>query len=183
MTGATDAPRRAVLVTGMSGAGKSTVLAELARRGHAVLDTDDDARYLRTAPPGPDEPDGPGERLWDEERVHALLDAHARDRHGPALLVVQGTVANQGRLYPRFAAVVLLTAPLDVLLARVATRTTNPFGKDPAERARIVADHADVEPLLRAGATHVVDTRAPVTVVADQVEAAARPGPPAPAPH
>ena len=29
-----------VLVTGMSGAGKSTVLAELERRGHRVVDTD-----------------------------------------------------------------------------------------------------------------------------------------------
>jgi len=28
-------------VTGMSGAGKSTVLAELARRGHAVVETDE----------------------------------------------------------------------------------------------------------------------------------------------
>jgi ATP-dependent phosphoenolpyruvate carboxykinase len=30
----------AVLVTGMSGTGKSSALAELARRGHRVVDTD-----------------------------------------------------------------------------------------------------------------------------------------------
>ena len=30
----------AILVTGMSGTGKSTVLAELERRGHRVVDTD-----------------------------------------------------------------------------------------------------------------------------------------------
>ena len=29
-----------MLVTGMSGTGKSTVLAELGRRGHRVVDTD-----------------------------------------------------------------------------------------------------------------------------------------------
>ena len=34
-------PVAIVLVTGMSGTGKSTVLAELARRGHAVVDTDE----------------------------------------------------------------------------------------------------------------------------------------------
>jgi len=32
---------RRVLVTGMSGTGKSTVLAELARRGFQVVETDD----------------------------------------------------------------------------------------------------------------------------------------------
>jgi dephospho-CoA kinase len=30
-----------ILVTGMSGAGKSTALAQLARRGHLVVDTDE----------------------------------------------------------------------------------------------------------------------------------------------
>ena len=34
-------PVEVVLVTGMSGAGKSMALAELAQRGHQVVDTDD----------------------------------------------------------------------------------------------------------------------------------------------
>ena len=152
----------AVLVTGMSGVGKSSVLAELDRRGHAVVDTDD---------PGWIELDAAtGEPLWRLDRVTALLDAD-RDGH----LFVAGTVANQGACYPWFDAVVLLTAPLDVLLARVATRSTNDFGKAAGERERIVADVAEVEPLLRRGATAVVDTREPLDdVVATVLRLAGR---------
>jgi dephospho-CoA kinase len=142
----------------MSGTGKSTVLAELERRGHRIVDTDVGGWVDESGP----------ERLWREERIAALLDGHA-----DGALFVAGTVANQRRFYPRFDAVVLLKAPADVLLERIATRTNNPFGKSEAERAAILRDLAEVEPLLRAGATAEIDTRAPVESVADVLEARA----------
>src|SRR3954447_14757519 len=95
-----------VLVTGMSGAGKSTVLAELARQGHPAVDTDHGGYIEEVHVPGQYFP----EPLWREDRMAALLDGHA-DGH----LFIGGAVANQGRFYPRFDAVVLLTAPLEVL--------------------------------------------------------------------
>jgi len=143
----------------MSGTGKSTVLAELARRGHDVVDTDEGAWCEEVG----------GERLWRAAPMEALLAEHAG-----ATLVVSGTVPNQGRFYDRFDAVVLLSAPLEVLLERVRTRETNDFGKRDAERARIVSDHAAVEPLLRAGATAEIDTRRPLHEVADELEGIAR---------
>ena len=149
-----------VLVTGMSGAGKSSVLEELARRGHTVVDTDHGALSEEVTLP-----DGRIEQRWREERVEELLDAHAG---GP--LFVSGTVPNQARLYPRFDAVVLLTAPLDVLLERVRSRTSNPYGKSDVQQAFIAADVAVVEPLLRAGATDEIDTRRPLSDVADELE-------------
>jgi shikimate kinase len=82
-------------------------------------------------------------------------------------LFVQGTVANQGRFYHRFDAVVLLTAPLDVVLDRLEQRTNNPFGKQPDERQQILSDIATIEPLLRQAATHVIDTTRGVSEVAD----------------
>lgn len=137
----------ALLLTGMSGAGKTSVLAELARRGFETMDTDDGSWITR---------DG-GEPLWDEPLMEGLL---SRPRPGP--LFVQGTVANQGRFYDRFDAVVLLTAPVGVILERLRTRTGNDFGKSPAERAKILRDITEVEPLLRAGSTHELDTRQPL---------------------
>ena len=47
-----------------------------------------------------------------------------------------------GKFYPRFDAVVLLSAPADVILRRVATRLTNDYGKSEAQRDLIVQDLA-----------------------------------------
>ena len=78
---------------------------------------------------------------------------------------MSGTVSNQGRLYPQFDAIVLLSAPEDVLLRRLDARTTNDFGKSTEERARISADLREVEPLLRATCTHELDATRPVAEV------------------
>jgi predicted ATPase len=50
--------RSVVLVTVMSGTGKSAVLDELARRGHRVLDTDDSGWIVQVDAPGGPEPGG-----------------------------------------------------------------------------------------------------------------------------
>jgi dephospho-CoA kinase len=144
-----------VFVTGMSGTGKSAALAELARRGHRVVDTD----Y------GGWTDEAGRERLWREDRIAALLDAH-----DSGALFVSGCVPNQGKFYPRFDAVVLLSAPAAVILGRVASRDTNDYGKSEAERELITRDLATVEPLLRAGATDEIDTRAPLDEVVDELE-------------
>ncbi|MHA0040799.1 AAA family ATPase [Deinococcus sp. PEB2-63] len=150
----------AVLLTGMSGAGKSATLLELARRGVRVVDTDADEwnEWVQAA-------DGP-DWVWRLDRLHALLD-----EVGSTSLVLAGCRSNQGALYPRLRAVVLLTAPLPVLLARVQDRA-NPYGRTEEDRARIAEHVAWVEPLLRRSATLVLDTaQLAVAQVADQVEA------------
>ena len=143
-----------VLVTGMSGAGKTTLLDALAARGHRTVDTDHDGWVLA---------DG----TWDEPRMAALLA-------GEGEVVVSGTVANQGAFYDRFEHVVLLTTPLEVLLERVRTRTTNPYGSTREQRDEIAGYVDTVEPLLRAGATLVLDGRRPVAELADVVEGLVR---------
>jgi dephospho-CoA kinase len=143
-----------VLITGMSGVGKSALLHELARRGYRTVDTDY-GDYHETVD---------GERRWREDRIAALL---ADD--GP--LFVQGTTRNQVVFYPLFDHIVLLSAPTDVLVERLTTRTTNPYGKDPAEVAETLDYLETVEPLLREAATLEVVTTVPVTQVADIVVA------------
>jgi shikimate kinase len=138
-----------VLVTGMSGAGKSTLLAELRTRGHLTVDTDDDGWVL---------PDG----LWDEARMSRLLGEQST-------VAVSGTVDNQVRFYDRFDHVVLLSAPLDVLLQRVASRIDNPYGRTPAQQAEIRRYVIQIEPLLRKGASVELDGRLPVQVLGDIV--------------
>ena len=158
-------PVAVILVTGMSGAGKSTALAELARRGHRVVDTDE-ADWSENVPLADKRRT---ERLWREDKMNVLLAEHVA-----GTLFISGCVSNQALFYPRFDAVVLLSAPVDTLLARVITRTTNPYGKASWERDEIVGNTAAVEPLLRAGATAEIDTRLPPDAVADELERIAR---------
>ncbi len=147
---------RRVLVTGMSGTGKSSALVELRRRGFDVVDTDEPGWTEWRADTG---------HVWDEKRLDELL---ARDRD--VSLFVSGTVSNQGRFYPRFDAVVLLSAPADVLLPRIESRTTNAYGKNADERQLILEHLAEVEPLLRATCTHEIDAARPLEdVVAELV--------------
>ena len=105
-----------------------------------------------------------GGYVWDERRIAALL---ARDEG--STLFVSGTVSNQGRFYPHFDAVVLLSAPPDVLLSRITTRTTNDYGKSIEERDLILRNLAEVEPLLRATCTHEVDATPPLDFVVEQL--------------
>ena len=149
---------RRILVTGMSGTGKSTALAELGARGFRVVDTDE---------PGWKEP-REGDLVWREDRMSELL---ARD-DGPTLFV-SGCVSNQGLFYDRFDAVVLLSAPSEVLLERIETRTSNPYGKDPAERELVLHHLATVEPLLRATATHELDASRTVDELVEELIAIA----------
>jgi shikimate kinase len=159
-----------ILVTGMSGTGKSSALAELGRRGYRVVDTDEPGwREYREYVEPCDEVHR-GEWLWVEEKIAGLLDSD----DGRSLFV-QGCVRNQAKFYDRFDAVVLLSAPAAVLLERIAVRTTNNYGKAPVERAMILDDLARIEPLLRASCTHELDASRPlVEVVGDLIAIASR---------
>src|SRR6476646_10985423 len=124
----------------MSGTGKSSALAELGRRGFRAVDTDEGDWTERSEPEGG--------YVWREDRISELLS----DECAP-VLYLSGTVSNQGRFYRKFDAVVLLSAPVEVLLERIAGRTTNDYGKSAEERDLILEHVAEVEPLLRATCT------------------------------
>ena len=139
-----------VLLTGMSGTGKSTVLAELQARGYETVDTDYEAWTLS---------DG----KWDEQRMAELLASTKR-------IIVSGTVENQGNFYQYFDHIVLLSAPLRILLERVKNRTNNSYGKTPEQQSQIAAYKQSIEPLLRQGTTLELDSQAPIEEIADCIE-------------
>ncbi len=149
---------RKILLTGMSGTGKSSALDELEKRGFEVVDTDEGGWSIWS-----DVEDG---YVWREDRIADLLG-----REGGRTLYVSGTVSNQGRFYPRFDAVVLLHAPADVLLRRIATRATNDYGKSSEELELVLRHLTEVEPLLRATCTHEIDATQPLDVVVAQLAA------------
>jgi hypothetical protein len=134
---------------------------------------DDDGRShwidLRTGRPAP--PPEPGDYrwgdldwVWNEERLQALLAADD-DRD----LIVAGTSQNQGKFYPYFNDIVLLSAPVEVIMDRLNRRASNPYGTTPRTQARVLEHIETVEPLLRAGAGHEIDTNRPLADVVGQV--------------
>jgi len=144
-----------VLITGMSGVGKSSVAAELSRRGFVAVDTDAEA-----AVEAPD-----GEWLWDEPRVEEALSRAI----GSQPIFIVGSASNQVRFYDRFNVIVLLTAPAALMIQRVRTRTTNPFGSSDEDRRKILADKAMFEPMIRRRADIEISTDQPLDMVVEAV--------------
>ena len=136
-----------VLLTGMSGTGKSSVVRELVARGYKAVDTDDGWCEVQ--------PDG--RQLWREDAIRELLATEDAD-----VLFVAGCEENQVPFHPQFDYIVLLSAPIATLMERIETRTNNSYGKTPEELSRFIEDAETVEPLLRTVATHEVQTTAPL---------------------
>ncbi len=154
-----------ILVTGVSGVGKSSVVVRLAELGHRAVDLDSDkwSEWVESPDGGPS-PSEPGQDwVWRVDRVRELL---ADD--GDGLLIVSGCSSNMGGFRDRFAGVVLLSVPAEVMAERLRHRTSNVYGKDPGELARSLEFKETVEPLLRRIADLEVDGTAPLEhVVAD----------------
>jgi len=150
-------------VTGMSGTGKSACLEILSWRGFRTVDTDTDEWSIWST-----QSNGPADWIWREEAIDALLSAYEDGQ-----LFDAGCKTNQGQFYSRFDHVVLLSAPADVILERVANRSTNPYGKNDEEKREILRYLSEIEPLLRLTATIEIDATAPLFDIVDKLQSLA----------
>ena len=118
----------AVQIAGCSAAGKSTVAAELARRGLVLIDSDDDPQLARFVDPDgavvAEKPTVPHlawlDRhgwAWDPACLDELIKAAA-----PSTLYVCGGADNQHELAGRFTQVFLLEIDQPTMLARLDAR-------------------------------------------------------------
>jgi shikimate kinase len=116
-------------------------------RGFLAIDTDyHDWCELSTE-------DGEPEWIWREDRMRRLL---LNPETLP--LFVSGCCSNQRKFYELFDLTVLFSAPLEVMLQRVTSRTSNPYGKTEQDRANIISNFEQIQPLLQKSADIEIDT-------------------------
>jgi len=148
---------RRILITGMSGTGKSSVIRALAARGLKAIDTDWNPEWECVGANG-------DEWIWREDRIRLLLD-----EQDASTLFVSACVSNQGLFYGRFDEVILLSAPESITVQRLASRTDNSYGKRPDEIADVLRYKATIEPMLRKAASAEIDTSIPLAEVVSRV--------------
>jgi dephospho-CoA kinase len=160
-----------VLLTGMSGTGKSTLIGALAARGYKAVDVDSDewSEWVEVEfkgdPASPESPVRPGrDWVWRENCIQELLSTEDAE-----VLFISGCAENMVKFYAQFNHIILLTVPAAVIIERLAARTTNPYGKHPEELTRVLGLVQTIEPKLRKAAGHVVDTSVSLDQVVDTV--------------
>jgi shikimate kinase len=155
-----------VLITGMSGTGKSAVARELTARGHRAVDLDTpewsewvDVDLSDTLTPGKGK-----DWVWQENQVRALLAEH---NHGT--LFISGCAENMERLFPLIDTIILLSAPIATIMKRLEARSFGGYGNTEEDRQKVHELIALIEPLLRESADHEIDTTRPVHATVDEI--------------
>jgi hypothetical protein len=165
----------AVQIAGCSGAGKTTIAAMLARRGLAAIDADDDPWLARSVDAAgnvvaeePEEPDfawlSRHSWAWDPGRLDELIQAAA-----PATLYVCGGADNQHELAGRFTQVFLLEIDEPTMLARIAARPDNGWGRIGDTREFLRRKLPEMQDRLRAAGAIPIDARQPLDQVVDAI--------------
>ncbi|MGW6007993.1 AAA family ATPase [Streptomyces sp. NPDC055210] len=164
-----------VWVTGNSGAGKSTVGGVLRARGYVALDADDDgfSRWIDRAsgevvvdPPDP-VPEGWLDRYgWAivRERVEVLVE-ESRSR----VAFLCGSAENEADVRDLFDLTVCLVVDEDTLRHRLATRTTNTFGRHPEELAAALKWNPLMQSIYESNGATVIDASRPLAEVVGRV--------------
>lgn len=154
-----------VLITGMSGTGKSSVIQELVARGYQAydLDTPEWSEWIDTDPSDMLTPTQGQDWVWREDRVRALLS-----KPGDGMLFISGCAENMEQLFPLIDAIILLSAPVATIMERLATRSTG-YGRVAEERRKVTHLISTIEPLLRKSADYEIDTRRPIHATVDEI--------------
>jgi thymidylate kinase len=165
-----------IYVAGISGAGKSTVCVELRRRGYDAHDSDleNNAVWVdRNTGEAIGRIEGasrtPGfleryEWRFDPERVAAL--ARRAEDH-PVFLC--GATANEAEVWPLFRCTIYLAIDDETLRHRLATRTSNDFGRSEHEREMVLSWHHVADDDYRRFGAVVIDGTRALTEVVDEV--------------
>ena len=160
------------LITGRGGVGKTTVAAELQRRGLPGFDGDripgmsrwEDAK---TGQPIAVDDEGIIDFTkvawnWNGDVLRAFLATH-----DPVFLCASSS--NQLEFYPLFDQIFILTLDDATHMRRLSTRTNNTYGKHPVTQREIIKRHHQLVAQAVARGAITIDASQPVVKVADAI--------------
>ncbi|MGW5361955.1 AAA family ATPase [Actinopolymorpha pittospori] len=166
-----------VWVTGTSGAGKSTVRAELRRRGYIAYDTDEDhlSRYFdKSSGVEVLYPSAVAQRTdeWfnrHNQRVPPETVRRIAAEVGDKLGFICGSTENENEIWNEFAAVIHLSVDSETIRRRLAQRPRDAFGGTAEELARILEWHVGSDASYEQFGAHRVDATQPASKVVDDL--------------
>ena len=141
------------LISGTAGTGKSQVCRVLKAKGYEAYDTDDDGlarwQHKQTGYIHPKSsvkahqrtPEFITEHDWNVPRKH--VEELAREAANKPIFLC-GSLANEAELHDLFATVFALYVDDETLKHRLATRTTNDWGKQPHELQQTLEHHHEI---------------------------------------
>lgn len=144
-----------VLLTGMSGVGKSTILDYLKLDGHQTIDLDYD-EWINYD-------DVMNDYVLDTKRMITYME---QNNHRNVFLAV--TTSNQKEIYSYLDYVIVLTAPVKIMKDRIQTRD-NSFGKSEAEWNKIKSDKELFEPLIIQSSDFTISTDKAISEVLSEL--------------
>jgi thymidylate kinase len=164
-------------VTGVSGSGKSAVLAELKRRGHEAYGTDENnlAAHYHTVTGAKAPRDTPVEARTKDWRHYHQWKAPAgkvealRRKAADKTVFLCGVSANDGEFWDKFTRAFCLYVPPEEIKRRILSRTGNNFGKNPHELNGILEWAAYSKKQYEALGAIIIDATQPIKNVVDDI--------------
>lgn len=167
-------------ITGIAGSGKSTVLAELKRRGYEAYDVDEAgpvvAKWHNNATgyvhpkssvkTNARTPEFLASHSWKVSRQEVLeLVGQARSKN----IFLGGAITNENEIQDLFRSVFALTVNDEILKHRLTTRTNNDWGKSPYELQQTLAQSHKLNEAYRQLGYVLIDASRPANAVAKEI--------------